>query len=93
MLGAYRGRGRPDIRYAGRMTDGAIPVIEAPAPGEAPTLAQCYGLLVTVLEEINLMRRRVDELEAEFGPLARKYGRVINAASALPGVGMGRKRG
>lgn len=36
-------------------------------------------------QELVKLHAKVDRLEAEFGPLARKYGRLAAATDALPG--------
>jgi hypothetical protein len=44
-------------------------------------------MLGQLLEEVRQLAARVDQLEAEFAPLGRKYTRVLDAAAKLPGVG------
>lgn len=54
---------------------------------EREILAECHAMLGQLLEEVRTLAARVDQLEEEFAPLARRYGRVVDAAAKLPGVG------
>jgi hypothetical protein len=55
---------------------------------ERSILAECHQMLGQLLEEVRQLAARVDQLESEFAPLARKYTRVVDAAAKLPGVGL-----
>lgn len=50
-------------------------------------------LVANVAADVERLLGKVAELEAEFAPLARRAKRLTAAASALPGVGMGRRNG
>jgi len=50
-------------------------------------LAECHAMLGQLLEAVAQLAARVDQLESEFAPMARKYTRVVDAAAKLPGVG------
>ena len=55
-------------------------------------LLEIKELLVRLIEAVEAMKAKMDQLETEFAPIARKAGRLTAAASALPGAGWRRNR-
>lgn len=65
------------------------------ADGSNPAATVLLGIHDEQHVLIGMVRQlldRLDQVEAEFGPLARKYSRVVAATEKLPGVGMRRAR-
>ena len=67
-----------------------MPPIEYPEYSDSEILAQCHAMLTALTAAVDQLAARVEGLEAEFGPLARKYSKLTAAVGGLPGVGLGR---
>lgn len=60
------------------------PAPEYPEYSQAEILAQCHSMLCDLLDAVDQLSKRIDGLEEEFAPLARKYSKLVNA---IPGRG------
>jgi hypothetical protein len=58
---------------------------------DTEAIAEIHTMLSWTVETLTKLQVKIEDLEKEFVPLARKYRSVIGAAASLPGAGFRRK--